>query len=120
MVAQGNTLWSGKSVRFVIGISVGTKARSSFKPGPASGRGAIFADNSAGISEMNAQVPVYVSGIYSATVRNNLVEKGVHIVKGSFGSVGASCTATKPFTVNKAYTSESMTGYEVLNNDKCI
>ncbi|MBP9738334.1 DUF4214 domain-containing protein [Candidatus Saccharibacteria bacterium] len=68
---RSNTLWSGYDTHYVIGVSVGTRAWSFFKPDAAVGSGAQFINNGNGSSMIKVIVPLYVSGMNNATISNN-------------------------------------------------
>jgi|GEM_PF-3593392 len=78
-----NTLWSGPDVHFVIGVSVGTRAWGFFKPDAATGSGAKFTNNGNGISAINVAVPLYVSGMNNATVKDNFTTGGIMAPSGA-------------------------------------
>lgn len=119
-VFEGNTLWTGKDARFVIGISVGTRAWGFFKPDNASGSGAVFTGNTAGESEVNTQIPVYISGIYNAVVTNNFTGSTVKRLPGKSGVPGTSCKSSTLVTGNKKFFNPNTTAAREENNDKCI
>ena len=68
---RDNTLWSGPDQYYAIGVSVGTRAWSFFKPDAVTGSGASFTNNSNRGSVINVLIPLYVSGMHNATVTNN-------------------------------------------------
>lgn len=119
-VFQGNTLWTGKDARFVIGISVGTRAWGFFKPDSADGGGATFIDNTAGESQMNTQIPVYVSGVYNAVVKNNFVGSKINKLPGKSSSPGSSCKTQATVAANSKFISSKVENAVISNNDECI
>lgn len=80
---RNNTLWSGPDVHFVIGVSVGTRAWGFFQPDSTTGSGASFTNNGNGISAINVAVPLYVSGMNNAIVKDNFTTQGIFPPSGT-------------------------------------
>ncbi len=119
-VFEANTLWTGKDARFVIGISVGTRAWGFFKPDSANGSGAVFTGNTAGDSEINTQIPVYISGVYNSVVTNNFIGSNVKRLPGKSGVPGTSCKSTSLVAGNKKFFNPNTAAAKEEDNDKCI
>jgi hypothetical protein len=121
-----NTLWTSPDRRMIIGLSVGTRAWSFFQPDSARGSGGSFTNNSTGVGTMNAQLPIYVSGLSNSQVADNFGNNkttgasGAKIVGGVSGTTGYLCQSNAIFTVSPDYISSGMTDYTIKNNDDCI
>jgi hypothetical protein len=71
-VIHDNTLWSGPSVHFDIGLSVGT--RPWFGDASNRGYGAQMLNNTSGISKINVDTGIAVSGMFNAIVSGNTLD----------------------------------------------
>ncbi len=69
---QNNTIWSGPSVHYDIALSVGT--RPWFGNASDKGTGAKMINNTSGISKINVDEGIAVSGMLNATVTGNTLD----------------------------------------------
>lgn len=71
-VIQNNTIWSGPSVHYDIGLAVGT--RPWFGNSTDIGTGAKMINNTSGASKINVNTGIAVSGMLNATVTGNTLD----------------------------------------------
>jgi hypothetical protein len=69
---ENNLIWSGPSVHYDIGLAVGT--RPWFGNSSNKGSGAAMVNNTSGISKINVDLGISVSGMLNATVTGNTLD----------------------------------------------
>ncbi len=70
----GNMMWTSQTAHLDTGLYLGTRAWIFINPSPcehASGRGAIFSDNTTGSQLIRTNTPIMASGMFEASVTNN-------------------------------------------------